>query len=218
MYIYPLELIVIKQNQILKTKINKMKVTLRFLLAAIVGVIWYLTFAYLPYWTVDGAGSGFTMMWTAATLVDFSINPLAVMILFPLIILSILFNWKQTLLYMTSAYALNMLYQLLKAGGSPDYQLCYGFYVHAILMLVIPFIIYGGLLSYSEQKSEIPKEIITDANSVQPITDMENTIEKSEKKNDSFSLADELSKYAKLKDDGHITQQEFDNKKKELLG
>jgi hypothetical protein len=32
-----------------------------------------------------------------------------------------------------------------------------------------------------------------------------------------FSVADELSKWAKLKEDGHITEEEFDEARKSLL-
>jgi hypothetical protein len=194
-----------------------MKIALRFSLATVVAVIWYLTFAYLPFWTIDGYTKGsFTMMWTALNTNDFSIA-VSIVILFPALILSIIFNWKAILNYSIFIYALNMLYILLKAASSSGLEMCYGFYVHTILMFVVPLFIYGGLISYSQQKPEDIIEIIEDKNSVQPTTQVENEIEKKERENDSFSLADELSKYAKLKDDGHITQEEFDKKKKELL-
>lgn len=42
--------------------------------------------------------------------------------------------------------------------------------------------------------------------------------QKAESKNGSISAADEIAKYKKLLDDGAITQEEFDMKKKQLLG
>ena len=41
---------------------------------------------------------------------------------------------------------------------------------------------------------------------------------KERENNTSFSAADELKKYKELVDEGVITQEEFDEKKKQLLG
>ena len=49
-----------------------------------------------------------------------------------------------------------------------------------------------------------------------PEAETEMNIIKSEKLK-QFSVADELSKWAKLKEDGHITEEEFDEARKSLL-
>ena len=63
-------------------------------------------------------------------------------------------------------------------------------------------------------KNVLKKTLIPFVNAV---NDSIEKIEKSQKSSKA-SVADEIIKFKKLLDEGAITQEEFDNKKKELLG
>jgi hypothetical protein len=86
------------------------------------------------------------------------------------------------------------------------------FIIFYVLVCFIGWIVRGslGIPRGMDKRPDLPTQ--TSAPEAEPKMD----IIKSEKLK-QFSVADELSKWAKLKEDGHITEEEFDEARKSLL-
>lgn len=130
----------------------------RFLVAAFIAVVWYLTVAYLPYYTIgryqayvpDSFG-GWTMLETASFAGTYTAW-LAIYVFGPLIILAALFSDGTFFPVTVIIYFINMVCASIGAFFSSGYDLLYGFYIHVLIMLFLPLIVGALIINYWEGK------------------------------------------------------------------